>query len=200
MPIIRPGGQGYPDWCELYDFSIVEVDGTHEWATHHPSRRAVVLAGELTVGDSDTLERGASFEVEEEGPVTITGSGSVVLLEGAWGSDCGGSGLFAMWPSEEPDRRGDPWDYEKNTDFDRHYHDSDEYWVIVEGGGRVVTEDVAYDVGVGDCVATRMGEHHDVAWLEEALVGVFFETTMRGRRRRGHLWIHTNGEPERRRD
>lgn len=200
MPILKSGGD-YPAWCELYNFEVVELDGRFVWAMDHPSRRCVVVDGTMSI-DSDgchQLQRGASLEVEADGPVTLEGDARVVLLEGAWGSDCGGSGLFGVSPSDVPDRRGDPWDYEKNTDFDRHYHDSDEYWVVVEGAGRVVTEDIAYDVVSGDCVATRMGEHHDVAWVDSSFLGVFFETTMRGRRRRGHLWAHTHGEPERRR-
>lgn len=198
MPVIREGGEAHPEWCELYDYSIVNVEGAYTWETAHPSRRLVVVDGEHTVV-AKSATRGTSIEIETEGPVLIEGDGRVVLLEGAWGADCGGSGLFGVGPSTEPDRKGDTWDYRKNTDFDRHYHDCDEYWIVVDGAATVVTEGVHFDVAVGDCVATRMGDHHDVALVESRMGGVFFETTMRGRRRRGHLWNHTHGEPQVRR-
>ncbi|MAG17292.1 MAG: hypothetical protein CMJ21_04395, partial [Phycisphaerae bacterium] len=52
----------------------------------------------------------------------------------------------------------------------------------------------------GDCLATGMGHHHDVRYVHEPLNSVYFETTMMGQKRRGHLWNHTHGPAQPRMD
>jgi len=46
-----------------------------------------------------------------------------------------------------------------------------------------------------------MGHHHDFPLVATPVRAVFFETTLGGARRRGHLWNHTHGpahpQPER---
>ena len=60
----------------------------------------------------------------------------------------------------------------------------------------MVSEGRHYAVGPGDCVATRRGDHHDFPLAPEPVTAVYLETTLRGRRRRGHLWDHTHGPAE----
>jgi len=84
-------------------------------------------------------------------------------------------------------------EYPKFTNFDSHYHDSDEYWIVFEGLGIAVTEDKSYKVGPGDCIATGMGHHHDFPQVFEPIRAVYFETTLEGLGRQGHLWEHTHG-------
>jgi mannose-6-phosphate isomerase-like protein (cupin superfamily) len=84
-------------------------------------------------------------------------------------------------------------DYAKETRFDSHYHDCDEYWIVFEGRGVAVSEGRSYEVGPGDCIATGMGHHHDFPQAFEPVRAVYFETTMEGQKRRGHLWDHTHG-------
>jgi hypothetical protein len=38
-----------------------------------------------------------------------------------------------------------------------------------------------------------MGHHHDFPQVREPVWAVYFETTLRGAKRRGHLWEHTHG-------
>jgi mannose-6-phosphate isomerase-like protein (cupin superfamily) len=83
--------------------------------------------------------------------------------------------------------------YRKETNFDSHYHDCDEYWIFFKGRGVAVSEGKHYEVAAGDCVATGMGHHHDFPLVYEPLEAVFFETTLEGQKRRGHLWEHTHG-------
>ncbi|MCZ7543520.1 MAG: hypothetical protein M5R40_08270 [Anaerolineae bacterium] len=85
----------------------------------------------------------------------------LVRMAGHWGDELGGSGVFFSGKSSAPEDRGDPVDYPKETDFDNHYHDCDEYWILWAGRGTVVSEGKFYEVGPGDCVATGMGHHHD---------------------------------------
>ena len=60
----------------------------------------------------------------------------------------------------------------------------------------VYSEDHRYEVKPGDCIATGMGHHHDIPQVHEPIEAVYFETTMRGRKRRGHLWDHTHGQAQ----
>jgi mannose-6-phosphate isomerase-like protein (cupin superfamily) len=117
-------------------------------------------------------------------------------MAGRWGAEVGGSGIFGGSEVADPHDGGDPVDYEKRTGFDNHYHDCDEYWIIFEGRGLAVSEGKPYEVGPGDCVATGMGFHHDLPRVHEPLRGVFFETTLEGQKRLGHLWDHTHGVAE----
>ncbi|MGH2616746.1 MAG: cupin domain-containing protein, partial [Thermomicrobiales bacterium] len=87
----------------------------------------------------------------------------------------------------------DPVSYPKTTSFDSHYHDCDEYWIVWAGRGVAVSEGQEYEVGPGDCVATGMGHHHDFPRVQEPVQAVYFETTLQGAKRRGHLWEHTHG-------
>ena len=96
-------------------------------------------------------------------------------------------------PARIPPTRGDPVSYAKSTNFDRHYHDCDEYWIVWEGSGVAVSEGRSYDVAAGDCIATGMGHHHDFPNVRQPVRGVYFETTLEGEKRLGHLWEHTHG-------
>jgi mannose-6-phosphate isomerase-like protein (cupin superfamily) len=53
----------------------------------------------------------------------------------------------------------------------------------------------------GDCVTIGMGHHHDFPLIDAPVKAVFFETTLEGAKRVGHLWNHTHGlaqpKPER---
>ncbi len=53
-----------------------------------------------------------------------------------------------------------------------------------------------YEMKPGDCLATGMGHHHDMTLVHEPVRGVYFETTLEGQKRRGHLWDHTHGLAE----
>jgi mannose-6-phosphate isomerase-like protein (cupin superfamily) len=86
--------------------------------------------------------------------------------------------------------------YAKTTNFDSHYHDCDEYWIVLEGRGVAVSEGKSYQVGPGDCVATGMGHHHDFPQASEPIKAVYFETTLQGQERLGHLWDHRHGPAE----
>jgi mannose-6-phosphate isomerase-like protein (cupin superfamily) len=203
MPVLRPHMENTPAWCELEHFAIIALapGELRTWKATYQANKLVVVEGECQVDTANSqdddvraLSRGGIIDLPAgEYPVTSTAATTIVELGGHWEDDCGGSGLFRIVRTDEPGDRGDPASYPKNTAFDRHFHDCDEYWVVVSGRGTAVTEDVLYEVGPGDCVATRMGHHHDLPLVEEPVVGVYFETTMRGQKRRGHLWEHTHG-------
>jgi mannose-6-phosphate isomerase-like protein (cupin superfamily) len=183
-------------------FEIVTLSrgARYRFARRAPKEKLIVCQGRVRIA-IDGVEVDASAGSNLDLPSGATGFAVsevsedlvAVRLCGAWGEETGGSGLFTVESSTAPADRGDPVPYPKTTNFDSHYHDCDEYWVVWAGRGEAVSEGQSYDVGVGDCVATAMGHHHDVPRVQEPLRGVYFETTLRGARRRGHLWEHTHG-------
>jgi mannose-6-phosphate isomerase-like protein (cupin superfamily) len=189
-----------PAWSELRRFEIIRAgpgDSVSLPATTE-KRKVIVVAGLVRPTRPDEAGRGVSIDVDpnEEFSCVVADSAVLVALEGTWGDETGKSGVFD--PEDIPSPvEGDPAPYEKTTLFDNHYHDCDEYWVIVEGRGVGVSEGVQHELGPGDCLATRMGDHHDFPLVRERVTAVFFETTLRGRRRLGHLWTHTHGAPDR---
>jgi len=204
LPIFR-SGEPVPGWGELHGFDIVDLSPgqDHRYERLAPREKLIVGRGacrvrveseehDATVGAQfDLSAPGVAFEaIEAREPTTL------IRMAGTWGDDLGGSGLFGVRVSDDPHDRGDPVGYPKQTDFDAHFHDCDEYWIVFAGAGVAVTEGEHYDVGPGDCVATGMGHHHDFPTVSQPVQAVFFETTLEGQKRRGHLWEHTHGPAE----
>jgi mannose-6-phosphate isomerase-like protein (cupin superfamily) len=133
-----------------------------------------------------------------DGDWTMTGHADVcqfVRLSGRWGDDIAGCGIFHVRESSAPNK-GDAVDYRKNTSVDRHYHDCDEYWIVLEGAGEVVVDYRHSKVRPGDCLCIGMGHPHDFPLVDSEVKAVFFETTLEGRKRTGHLWNHTHGQAQ----
>lgn len=212
MPLIHEADQRFPAWCELESYEIIPLRAgeSHAFVRRGNMEKLVVVRGGCTLvaGGEQPLEGGTVVDVDDQQsggaehvevhdamPNTV-----IVRLTGRWGPDTGGSGVFTAQQSDQPNDRGDPVWYPKTTHFDRHFHDCDEYWIIVEGQGIAVSEGMFYEVGPGDCIATGMGHHHDFPQVCESVRAVFFETTLKGRKRRGHLWEHTHGLAEPRHD
>jgi len=93
---------------------------------------------------------------------------------GNWGDELGETRVFSVYPADgTPINGGDPVNYERNADFDNHYHDCDEYWIIFQGSGIAYSAGKRFEVGVGDCVATERGYHHDFPIAYEPIGGIF---------------------------
>ena len=78
---------------------------------------------------------------------------------------------------------------------DLHYHDADEFWFIIQGRARILTEGVEYEIRAGDLVCTGMGDEHHILEVYEELVGFYMEGELEGLKRRGHLHRDTDGIP-----
>jgi len=203
MPVVR-SGKPLPSWGELEGYEVVRLEpGASrplEW--HGPRATLFVCAGACTVGGAGA-SAGDVLDLRP-GTTARADAAPAVLVHawGRWGDETGGAGVFTLANSPAPRNAGDPADYPRCTDFDRHYHDCDEYWIIIVGGGVAVSEGETYEVGPGDCVATGRGHHHDLPVVHAPILGVYLETTLEGAHRRGHLWEHTHGPaqpcPERR--
>ncbi len=197
MTIIR-STQRPPAWCELETFEIITLR-RDETVARSPTARTERLIG--TLGTCQ-LRRGASSLLLKEGqfidvsePWTMTGAADpagFVRLAGHWGDELGGCGIFRVRRSDAG-HNGDPVAYPKHTLIDRHYHDCDEYWIILDGAGEVVVDDRHSKITPGDCLCIGMGHHHDFPLIDTEVKAVFFETTLQGQKRTGHLWNHTHG-------
>ncbi len=206
MPVFRAGPGQAPEWCELerFDVAYLPVGGTVVFEREGEQEKLIVVRGACTVALNDEVAvevvAGDILDIDAPGDrfgvLGVTEDAVLVRMAGRWGDEVGGSGVFTVGESEDPHDWGDPVGYPKRTTFDNHYHDCDEYWIVVEGRGVAVTEGKSFEVGPGDCVATGMGFHHDFPIAQEPVVAVYFETTMEGGKRGGHLWEHTHGPAE----
>ena len=69
-----------------------------------------------------------------------------------------------------------------------HFHDCEEFWFVLEGKAKVMTEGREYVVQTGDVVCTRMGDEHAILRILEAPYRqVWVACNLRGARRKGHL-------------
>ncbi len=147
------------------------------------------MAGE---GESVDLNGpGGELEILE-----VLTNATLIRVCGRWGREVGSCGVFTLQNTDHSLDDGDPGNYPKTTSFDSHYHDFDEYWILFEGKGVVVTEGKSYAVAAGDCIATGMGHHHDFPRVFETVRGVYFEGTLEGEKRLGHLWNHEHGQAQ----
>jgi mannose-6-phosphate isomerase-like protein (cupin superfamily) len=70
--------------------------------------------------------------------------------------------------------------------FDRHFHDSPEYWLIYEGKGKVSVDDEVSYVQAGDVVCTPAGSSHDLLEIYEEIEGFYLEEKVPAAGRVGH--------------
>lgn len=201
MPLIHHPDD-LPDWCEMHFYEILTLSPgqTHICERVDKKEKIIVDSGkcQITWGDHTVqAEQGTNLDLmtpEHEFVIgEVTDVTTLLRVAGDWGEITGGSGVWRIENSDDPHDKGDPVDYLKETNFDSHYHDYDEYWIFFSGRGIAVSEGVAYEVGAGDCIATGMGHHHDLPRVFEPIRAAFFETTVGGQGRRGHLWNHTHG-------
>ncbi len=81
----------------------------------------------------------------------------------------------------------------KDGDVEPHFHDAEEFWFVLEGKARVLTEGKEFVVEKGDVVCTHMGDEHSIPKIvEEPYRQVWIECNLRGRKRRGHLHRDTD--------
>lgn len=73
-------------------------------------------------------------------------------------------------------------------DIELHFHDADEYWLILDGRALATSEGKQCEIGPGDVLFTKMGDYHGLIKIIEApLRGFYIEDQLKGRQRPGHL-------------
>jgi mannose-6-phosphate isomerase-like protein (cupin superfamily) len=201
MPVFRSGDPA-PAWGQMSHFDIVRLDPGQEYTFQRRGEKEKLIVGEGDCqvswgGEQRACTKGSNLDLEEGSVFRVDGVQSPTILVrmcGTWGGEMGGSGLFSGQNSPQPQDKGDRFDYVKTTNFDRHFHDCDEYWIVFAGEGTAYSEAKPYQIGPGDCLATGMGHHHDLTQIVQPIHAVFFETGLEGEKRRGHLWEHTHGK------
>jgi mannose-6-phosphate isomerase-like protein (cupin superfamily) len=191
-----------PDWCEVTSVDIVRLRPGETHLFHRAGAREKILVESghcLIGGPAGTVEAAPGVVLDLDGGekpfevLEVFSDTTLVRFGGRWANHTGSCGPFTLDNADPPCNAGDPVHYPRRTRFDNHYHDCDEYWVIVEGRAIAVSEEQVVLLGPDDCLATPMGHHHDIPLVIESLRGVYCETTLRGALRPGHLWDHTHG-------
>ena len=119
----------------------------------------------------------------------------IVRMVGHWKA-MATAGVHIVRTVDDPQLNDRPYDNEKTSNFDRHYHDYQEYWVIYDGKGKLAIGEELVDVGPGDCVIAPKAWHQDCVYVEGGgdLSLIWLGATPRGEKRIGHLYEHTHGE------
>ncbi|MGP4041090.1 cupin domain-containing protein [Gracilibacillus sp. D59] len=60
----------------------------------------------------------------------------------------------------------------KGQEIELHFHDSNEYWIIISGKGICTTEGNSYEIGEGDLVLTKKGDEHSLIVTQD-MVAVY---------------------------
>jgi mannose-6-phosphate isomerase-like protein (cupin superfamily) len=68
-----------------------------------------------------------------------------------------------------------------------HFHDANEYWIIIRGRGIATSEGDTYELGPGDMLLTKAGDEHSLIVTEE-MVAVYFYGEMPEGGRFGYLY------------
>jgi mannose-6-phosphate isomerase-like protein (cupin superfamily) len=71
--------------------------------------------------------------------------------------------------------------------FDRHFHDCNEYWMIVHGKAKVWCDGKEFYIHDGDIFCIPAGKEHDILELYEPLQGFYVEDAVPPGGRIGHL-------------
>ena len=203
MPLLKISENKFPEWSEVKKIAQFSIDpnSTSEITKSFPKYALFVISGECSIKTNGYekifLENDSLFSDKKNISIKTTNHKTeIVMIEGNWNDEIGGSAVFKMSKLSTPRNIGDPVDYPRTNDFDNHYHEFDEYWIILKGSGLAVSEGVRYKFSSGDVIATRMCDHHDLPEVYEDIHGIYFETSLREQKRLGHLWNHTHGEPD----
>jgi mannose-6-phosphate isomerase-like protein (cupin superfamily) len=68
-----------------------------------------------------------------------------------------------------------------------HFHDCNEYWIIIQGRGIATSENIEYELGPGDMLMTKAGDEHSLV-VTEKMVAVYFYGIMPPGGRFGYLY------------
>lgn len=201
MPLLKCSDP-FPEWSELDFIEIINISTGEEKCLKQKSAKEKIFIGE---GSCEIFSDGKDIRMKRKDYFEIINSGKEVIIKteeactiirvgGSWSDETGSSGVFTLNNSDNPKNIGDSVDYNHTTDFDNHFHDCDEYWIIFKGSGLAVSEGKRYELKPGYFLATKMGDHHDLPNVYEEIHGVWFETSLKGEKRAGHLWNHTHSK------
>jgi mannose-6-phosphate isomerase-like protein (cupin superfamily) len=68
-----------------------------------------------------------------------------------------------------------------------HFHDCNEFWIIIQGKAIAICENFTHELGPGDMLITKAGDEHSLAVIE-GMVAVYFHGVMPPDGRLGYLY------------
>ncbi len=205
MPIVKDYQfQKMPKWAGLKKYLRKDLlpDETVEICEkEYPKVALMPISGTITVIEDEketVCEVGHAYEPAKNCfqvrgfPYYYVEKASFILMCGDWRKV--DISIFRVGQYDHPQNPGTPAPYYRNTGFDNHYHDFDEFWIVYEGRGVAYSEDVPYEMGPGDCLATGKGWHHDFPIVHEFVCALGVETEGSGQNRPGHLCEQRHGK------
>jgi mannose-6-phosphate isomerase-like protein (cupin superfamily) len=204
MPLLKCSEDMMPSWSDLDFIDVINLKEGEIRSFISTSERELYFIGDglcrMVINRKISYaQRGHTFKIEAlNSTIKVKAETDcvIIVIGGHWEGLTGTHGLFKLDNSDNPTNTGDPADYPRKTSFDNHFHDCDEYWVIYQGSGLAVSEGKKYELAPGYCLATKMGDHHDIPEVYDEIHAVWFESSLKGLMREGHLWVHTHGEPK----
>lgn len=216
MPVIHNFNYNeIPAWAQLKKWEIYKLPLGHTVTidTGYSRCGVYLMNGNITVDDGKErvqLWRRMGQDVKQihlfhSGKITVEVSAddnwwnenTIAVYSGDWtDEDHPKMGGFECSNNERPYNHGDPVDYPFFTTFPNHYHEYDEYFLIMRGRGIFMDDGVLYNVEPGDLVATRRGVHHQVvACWDDVMICSEFGSRLGGQMRPYFLYEHTHGKP-----
>ncbi len=203
MPVVKKW-QDLPSWSRIKKYERISIykDQAVTVSESYPKVCLRVLVGRVTIEENGKIVELESEQnyFSETGQFTvfyrmryILEYSEIMLICGDWQEAAMGNFKVQIFKHLPAVNEGTPAAYYRNTFFDNHYHDFDEYWIIWEGAGVVQTEGKLVEVEPGDCVCTGMGHHHDFPIVHSTISSIAFETEPEGQKRPKHLWEQVHG-------
>lgn len=211
MPIVRNyEWEKLPAWSRLKRFRKIcfHQNESMDLRTEEEKLAFTVLTGTCEVKDGqetvivncNEVYKAQNSEITVKGifqpPFFFIKNVDILVVEGNWKD--ADINQFMVNISDEPSNEsalgeGTPCNYYRNTNFDHHYHDFDEFWVVCSGAGVVQEDGIFYEVREGDCLATGAGHHHDFPIAYGKVTALAIEICPEGEQRHGHLWEQVHG-------
>jgi mannose-6-phosphate isomerase-like protein (cupin superfamily) len=204
MPVIRDYlYQNLPEWGDMKKYEKITLRKKQPTKIENEYKNLclAVLFGNCSVEDNGKktkLSQGDKYYTQTKELVLnyehlyFSDKCHVMLISGNW--EYGDVNISVVDQYDVPENQGTPLDCYRNSGFDNHYHDFDEYWIIYKGSGVAYSEGKYYEVQAGDCIVTGMGHHHDFPIVHDSVWIVSLETQAMGQKRQGHLWEHMHGK------
>src|SRR5688500_8639910 len=153
----------FPAWSDVKSFSLHDFEPQRPISVTVSRERARLLVTwggcQLQQGSRSQVLREGQFVAVDPGEALLVAGGpaQAVIFEGSWDDELGGCGLFRADNVAAPSDKGDPVTYAKHTNIDAHYHDCQEFWVLLEGAATVVVSGQHLQMFPGDCLPIPMG-------------------------------------------
>ncbi len=204
MPLLKCSEDMMPSWSDLDFIDVVYLKEGELRSFISTSERELYFIGDgickmIINRKISYAQRGHIFKIESlNSTIKVKAETDcvIIVIGGHWEGLTGTHGIFTLDNSPNPKNDGDPAEYPRKTDYDNHYHDCDVYWIIFKGSGKAYSEGKEYEIKPGHCIATKMGDHHDIPEVAEEIHAVWFESSLKGLMREGNLWVHKHGIPE----